>query len=1157
MSSITDENGFDQAVDHMSKELHDEFLHDIDEQMGNEANDILDEFLDHRVYKTNENGGMNFKADSGNLLDFYHNEPYGNLLNQASGDKDNDYMFYGSHGNGDNGEIYCSPTASIYNADGLREKHDSTRGSVDMAPSLEERESLPFTDNQLQMAQFERVREEFAKLKFGNSNMSPCPSNSNITDPSYLDMSPEALRSLPYSLTVSKLPTCLRVETQIKINISISPPPPQLLLHIPQDLVSKSKFCLDQDIEHLPTVLKENLLYLDAYVLTSDLKTCCNICSRCIKREQKRASRRKAGMHDDNDNSNGKSNLNAWSDENMIKKALIFNCKEIISFPPPSGLSNDFSKSLDLSARIICYCRHHKENEGFNLLFVLKNYKGNVVARTLSSTIMIMDRKKTTSASKTKIPLQNSLPNSLSNSTTNLMQHSKMHSALLTPKTNEFLETQPVLSPHSMDESNSDLPININNVGESDRKRKKLSVDESSNNQTNPMYNGSTGFSPLSNSDTNTSATNMYIKSSSQAMDGGIAQVSRTSSFLHSPLEQNKAHSIQARIPSIQKIIPAQGPIRGGIEVTLLGNNFHHGLAVKFGANQALATHCWSDTTIVTYLPPAAQAGQVLVSFDNIDLKTMAAAQQHLQLQIFTYTDDTDRQLIELALQLVGFKMNGKLEDAKNIARRIVGTESPTSSMNNNESPTSVDNNMMHKANSEWMHCTSKAIKALTRSRSSTEELLIKFLSSVDLPNCPIIIPNWQLCNSEGQTLLHLATLKNYGTLVKFLVVHGCKIDIQDNQGITPLFLASTCGNRDLIKLFINCKSNWNMKLSNEKTLQDYCDPNVLDMFKHLYDSLESSDDTDSPYLKLNDDVLSKSKSVDSLSSLISLKIRQHVPRMVLEDMVKDDDLMNGEAFNLKALNATNDEPEDSEFADSELDSNDYCEGEYDDECSSQATPDFHLLVCSEESTDLSENNRVRGTRTSDGNGASQQGGSSIPSDEDNSNGGASGLWEKVKKVFNTEEDNQLPSYDDLFPFGPSSSNSKPKSYVERELNHSEPGASISERNNSEQPDDGDVPSDFSDDVVLHYINKSRKTVQNDTMLLFFWVPALVLLLAFFFFVSIMGYNFEFVDAIKHHIRLTIGKMMIGRERISKVFKLNNGNTMDKMIDATIHKFTN
>ena len=92
------------------------------------------------------------------------------------------------------------------------------------------------------------------------------------------------------------------------------------------------------------------------------------------------------------------------------------------------------------------------------------------------------------------------------------------------------------------------------------------------------------------------------------------------------------------------------------------------------------------------YLPPAAQPGQVLVTFENQDNDNVGGPQQQ---QVFTYTDDTDRQLIELALQIVGLKMNGKLEDAKNIAKRIVGTDN-----NNNNNSSNINTNTSTNSNS-------------------------------------------------------------------------------------------------------------------------------------------------------------------------------------------------------------------------------------------------------------------------------------------------------------------------------------------------------------------------------------------------------------------------------------------------------------------------
>ena len=152
---------------------------------------------------------------------------------------------------------------------------------------------------------------------------------------------------------------------------------------------------------------------------------------------------------------------------------------------------------------------------------------------------------------------------------------------------------------------------------------------------------------------------------------------------------------LNANRPSIQRVIPAEGPINGGIEVTLLGFNFKPNLVVKFGENVALSLQHWNESTIVTYLPPAAQAGPVDVTImDPNDPDHHLMEMMHpTNKVIFTYVDDTDRQLLELALKIVGMKMNGKLEEARNVAKRILGsdpTSPPSSSSSSNISPANV-----------------------------------------------------------------------------------------------------------------------------------------------------------------------------------------------------------------------------------------------------------------------------------------------------------------------------------------------------------------------------------------------------------------------------------------------------------------------------------
>jgi uncharacterized protein len=94
-------------------------------------------------------------------------------------------------------------------------------------------------------------------------------------------------------------------------------------------------------------------------------------------------------------------------------------------------------------------------------------------------------------------------------------------------------------------------------------------------------------------------------------------------------------------IPKIHRLIPSTGPTFGGIEVTVLGSNFHPSLQLNcvFGDTVATSTHRWSDNTLVCVLPPRPLPGVVAVWFDGYQ-KDESDPQS-----LFTYTDESDRTL--------------------------------------------------------------------------------------------------------------------------------------------------------------------------------------------------------------------------------------------------------------------------------------------------------------------------------------------------------------------------------------------------------------------------------------------------------------------------------------------------------------------------------
>lgn len=1076
-------------------------------------------------------------------------------------------------------------------------------------------ESLPLSI----LDEHDDMRKELAKIKFGNPDMNPCPSHVQVPDAaSVLDFLPETMAKMQYSLDILDLPLHSRVETQTKLKFRFSPAPKELLLHVPQDLISKSKFCLAEPADNLPETLKKNMLFMDTYVMTSDLLQSCIVCPRCIKREQKRALRLKLidsqgseevpklKSEDTNrllGNSQSQSAVNPWENDKMLKKAIIYNCKEIVSFPPPTGLPDGQSKLMNMSVRIICYCRHHKECEGFKLLVVVRDYLGEIKAKCVSSPIMIMDRKKTLSTNvraSTSSVTDKSPPGNMPSGGVTLNQSSASGgaSAMCSNSTldpSDLTNLHP-LSPNSIDDLTSDSATR-------GLKRKKLSYDD--------LYN-STGFLPLSNSDTNASihtAANSVLaggnpKHSSSFLQLGPNLISAMNTP-RAPASSQISPSLPVTMlqndtaPCIQKIIPAQGPCRGGIEVTLLGYNFRPGLIVKFGAKNALATHCWSESTIVTYLPPCAHPGQVLVSFENELPSNSVAPPLHM---VFTYTDDTDRQLIELALQIVGLKMNGKLEDAKNIAKRIVGTEKVNGSTDQtgaaNSNTQCEDSTEIQDISSEgyqnstgtlyqkWYDNAHRAVQDLTRSNLSTEEILINFLSLVDLPNCPIIIPNWNLANGQGQTLLHLSTLKNYTKLIAFLISHGTKIDVRDGQGLTPFFFALLSGHRSLMELLLSYKPNWNLKLSNDKYAQDYCDLNVLDVFERLEarekatldGTLSKKTSQNDAARSLNllqknkapisnafipnsrrssaDEPLNRSLSVDSLNSINMSTYGRHVSRMMTESVSEEQNetrdcssefFTSSSGTSLSVIptipSLTSPFANDSDdFADSELDSDenendesDYVDYDYDyeyDESVDDIDEVGHEIISA--NLDSRSSNDANNMSS-----AARQQKAHL------------GLWSKMKQAvfaLGPDETTNLPSYDDLFPFG--DGEIMPKLEMERALNlvggpldpqqldqDVKSGQGLESSSLCKAEEDAGIASDSLEDLALSYINRPRKTVRNDKMLLFFWIPILFIITSMFMYVSITGYEVQVIEQFKEKSRNALGNVMVGNDRLARVFR--------------------
>ena len=195
---------------------------------------------------------------------------------------------------------------------------------------------------------------------------------------------------------------------------------------------------------------------------------------------------------------------------------------------------------------------------------------------------------------------------------------------------------------------------------------------------------------------------------------------------------------------------------------------------------------------------------------------------------------------MELALQVVGLKMTGKIEDAKNIALRIVGStgteDSPSGS-----NPAADD--MMQVASPSF-HDIRPLLFLRLGERHDYETAVMKFLSLVDvsvdkhsgMPSAAAVSHT----TSGGQTLLHLAVFLKFTSLIEFLIAHGIDLDARDRNGYTALHVAVLVQSKECTRLLVVAGADLEIVNALGKTPQDIA---PSDFFEGIIDHMTSEDD--------------------------------------------------------------------------------------------------------------------------------------------------------------------------------------------------------------------------------------------------------------------------------------------------------------------------
>lgn len=227
-----------------------------------------------------------------------------------------------------------------------------------------------------------------------------------------------------YELRILPTPLKSRVETQIPIKMTLSPLPPGVTkLHLPAHTISKPKLLARPTPERSPDTLELHVgLVCTSAMEQGDLKQKAleraaavpqgylpdlddeenspqnggdvRICNGCITRERKRAARKKIKKPDEE---------KVWSQDEE-RRVIVFNTQEVKEWQPLSGVLDASGRpdpvvtramQIDAPMRIACYCRHHSEKMGFNVIFTIKDFQDRVIAQAMSNPIMITDDHKT------------------------------------------------------------------------------------------------------------------------------------------------------------------------------------------------------------------------------------------------------------------------------------------------------------------------------------------------------------------------------------------------------------------------------------------------------------------------------------------------------------------------------------------------------------------------------------------------------------------------------------------------------------------------------------------------------------------------------------------------------------------------------------------
>ena len=377
---------------------------------------------------------------------------------------------------------------------------------------------------------------------------------------------------------------------------------------------------------------------------------------------------------------------------------------------------------------------------------------------------------------------------------------------------------------------------------------------------------------------------------------------------------------------------------------------------------------------------------------------------------------------------------------------------------------------------------------------------------------------NLSMCDEFGRTLLHHAALKSYYKLVKLLISYGANVEKSDLFGFTPLHFACIGGDVRIIDMLrYKCGVDTTSRTLNGLTCNEL-----------LWRNHKTT--------------LSKSHRAKSIMEVA-------VGNEAEEDYDGYEEEEEGEENSSSAISFSS--------------TSSSMRGEFDEDtslrsCDARSFTDFENFA-DESSRDT----------TFDGSELDGEGNNGIVEGTNSDYRGAEGspesgsMWSRVLRRFNDEI---LPRYEDLFPRNTSETvatdstvghptadakDARDTPVYTAPLTHDKEISVTSRlRLVGENRLNDRTVEEEADDVLMmngsaSFFTQKKKDLQSDKMLLFFWIPLMVMLLCSMA-VYKLGRDDNLVqyvgDGISKYIRLGLSKIVLGNERVKASFKSQFSN---------------